>query len=156
MTRRSPPSHLTLLPTHIPTPPRGAPKFFLPHFPCSLPTTCSSPIPSVPLGSYAYPSFSPSPPTEISPATHSRSSSSSSTSSHSSPGHKKSLSLTTSLPPPPPEIVSEKRYITPTDAAGDGRKVAPWLRSRGFDQAGREMGVERVLRPLEGALVMRR
>ncbi|WVQ73940.1 hypothetical protein IAR50_003521 [Cryptococcus sp. DSM 104548] len=95
MTRRSPPSHLILLPTHIPTPPRGAPKFHLPLFPCSLPTTHT--------------------------------------------------------PPPPPELMSEKQ--------GDERnKVAPWVRSRGFDQAGREMGVDlkRVLRPLEGAVVMRR
>ncbi|WVW84154.1 hypothetical protein I302_106183 [Kwoniella bestiolae CBS 10118] len=38
MTRRSPPSRLTFLPSHIPTPPRGAPKFYLPTLPPSLPT----------------------------------------------------------------------------------------------------------------------
>ncbi|EIW70516.1 hypothetical protein M231_03431 [Tremella mesenterica] len=28
--RRSPPSHIHILPSHIPTPPRGAPKYYLP------------------------------------------------------------------------------------------------------------------------------
>ncbi|WVQ67301.1 uncharacterized protein L199_005496 [Kwoniella botswanensis] len=48
MTRRSPPSKLTFLPSHIPTPPRGAPKYFLPTLPASLPTV-TRPSLSVPL-----------------------------------------------------------------------------------------------------------
>ncbi|KAK6909730.1 hypothetical protein L486_00623 [Kwoniella mangroviensis CBS 10435] len=48
MTRRSPPSKLTFLPSHIPTPPRGAPKYFLPTLPPSLPTV-TRPSLSVPL-----------------------------------------------------------------------------------------------------------
>ncbi|OCF32934.1 hypothetical protein I316_05271 [Kwoniella heveanensis BCC8398] len=128
MTRRSPPSQLSLLPPHLPTPPRGAPKFSLPSLPQAVPTT-----------------------------THRRRRSVSSVSSLDEillPVSMSKIPLNTHQPQSQSSIV-QSRYAEGTEVyrpAEEGSKP-PWVRSRGFDVADAELGWGKGVKLPKGVMV---
>ncbi|KAI9639328.1 uncharacterized protein MKK02DRAFT_39627 [Dioszegia hungarica] len=144
MRRRSPPSPITLLPAHIPTPPRGAPKYHLPVMPRLIPlidtvgprlrihafTTAPS---SLPVGGKSEPAR---------------------------------MGCTTVIVPAPergttPRSVRGRDYQMSNDGAGREfgktggvvRARPPWLASRGLEEAARARADIGVLAPLQEARV---
>ncbi|WVF71372.1 hypothetical protein IAT40_006176 [Kwoniella sp. CBS 6097] len=144
MTRRSPPTHLSLLPPHLPTPPRGAPKFSLPCLPRSLPTI-----------------------------THCRHRSVSSVSSVSSMANIASLDDINPINPVPtvprfttlgrrvsharsesqPQSHSQQATVTELYKPAEEGAKPPWVRSRGFDVADAELGWAKAVKAPKGVMV---
>ncbi|WVQ99502.1 hypothetical protein IAU59_006637 [Kwoniella sp. CBS 9459] len=153
MTRRSPPSHLNLLPSHLPTPPRGAPKFSLPSLPQGLPTITHRRCRSVSSVSSLHEILSspvtitfPIPSIDGDAARHVEHSYIN-TITNTNTNRNLNTNLSTDV-----KSMPEREAYRPAE---EGTKP-PWVRSRGFDVADAELGWGKGVKVPQGAMVSER